>query len=128
MCIFCSQMTMVLHAGFPAVEGVSLLLEDAKDVQEKAILQVMYDEMINTGLLYPALEKTGVFPDYLLQMVKIGEETGTLDDVMNGLTHHYEREDEIEKNIKSAIYISFDYGCYDDSCNCDTFDKSNAGI
>ena len=35
---FCSQMTMVLHAGFPAVEGVSLLLEDAKDVQEKAIL------------------------------------------------------------------------------------------
>ena len=54
---FCSQMTMVLHAGFPAVEGVSLLLEDAKDVQEKAILQVMYDEMINTGLLYPALEK-----------------------------------------------------------------------
>ena len=60
---FCSQMTMVLHAGFPAVEGVSLLLEDAKDVQEKAILQVMYDEMINTGLLYPALEKTSVFPD-----------------------------------------------------------------
>ena len=100
---FCSQMTMVLHAGFPAVEGVSLLLEDAKDVQEKAILQVMYDEMINTGLLYPALEKTGVFPDYLLSMVKIGEETGTLDDVMNGLTHHYEREDEIEKSIKSAL-------------------------
>lgn len=100
---FCSQMTMVLHAGFPAVEGVSLLLEDAKDVQEKAILQVMYDEMINTGLLYPALEKTSVFPDYLLQMVKIGEETGTLDDVMNGLTHHYEREDEIEKSIKSAL-------------------------
>ena len=92
-------------AGFPgrAVEGVSLLLEDAKDVQEKAILQVMYDEMINTGLLYPALEKTSVFPDYLLQMVKIGEETGTLDDVMNGLTHHYEREDEIEKSIKSAL-------------------------
>ena len=63
----------------------------------------MYDEMINTGLLYPALEKTSVFPDYLLQMVKIGEETGTLDDVMNGLTHHYEREDEIEKSIKSAL-------------------------
>ena len=36
-------------------------------------------------------------------MVKIGEETGTLDDVMNGLTHHYEREDEIEKSIKSAL-------------------------
>lgn len=54
---FCSQMTMVLHAGFPAVEGVSLLLEDAKDVQEKAILQVMYDEMINTGLLYPGTGK-----------------------------------------------------------------------
>ena len=32
---FCSQMTMVLHAGFPAVEGVSLLLEDAKDVTGK---------------------------------------------------------------------------------------------
>ena len=112
---FCSQMTMVLHAGFPAVEGVSLLLEDAKDVQEKAILQVMYDEMINTGLLYPALEKTSVFPDYLLQMVKIGEETGTLDDVMNGLTHHYEREDEIEKM------------CIRDSSNVVSTTHSSAG-
>ena len=44
---FCSQMTMVLHAGFPAVEGVSLLLEDAKDKYRTVISGTGKDRCIS---------------------------------------------------------------------------------
>ena len=36
-------------------------------------------------------------------MVQIGEETGTLDEVMSALGEHYEREDSIAKSIRNAV-------------------------
>ena len=36
-------------------------------------------------------------------MVQIGEETGTLDEVMSALSEHYEREDSIAKSIRNAV-------------------------
>lgn len=100
---FCSQMAMVLKSGFSAVEGISLLLADARNPEEEAILNVMYEEILNTGQCYPALKAAGVFPDYLLQMAEIGEETGTLDEVMEALSKHYEREEAISQQVKSAL-------------------------
>ena len=44
----------------------------------------------------------GCSPAYAVQMVKIGEETGTLDEVMQALADHYEREDSISKGIRQA--------------------------
>ena len=36
-------------------------------------------------------------------MVCIGEETGTLDEVMEALQIHYEREDDIARSIRRAV-------------------------
>ena len=46
---------------------------------------------------------SGVFPDYLIHMVTIGEESGTLDTVMESLAEYYEREEAIQSSIKSAV-------------------------
>ena len=100
---FCEQMAMALKSGFTALEGVSLLLADAKNQEEKELLQRMYEEIVDSGQFYPALKVTGVFPAYLLQMVEIGEETGTLDEVMDALSQHYKREADISQEIKSAL-------------------------
>ena len=39
----------------------------------------------------------------MTRMVRIGEETGTLDDVMAALGDHYAREDTIARTIRSAV-------------------------
>lgn len=59
--------------------------------------------MEETGSLYEALTASEVFPPYLCSMVEIGEQSGRLDDVMASLSEHYRREDEMAKNIKSAV-------------------------
>ena len=100
---FCGQMYLILKSGISALEGVSILLEDAQSDAEKEILSVAYEEIMQNGYLAPALEKTGVYPDYLINMVKLGEDTGTLDEVMHALQSHYEREDSISKSIRSAL-------------------------
>lgn len=100
---FCEQMAMILKSGISALEGISILKEDARPGDEEELLGAVYDTMQETGLLYPALEETGVFPDYMLRMVEIGEETGTLDEVIDSLSGHYAREAAIAQSIKSAL-------------------------
>lgn len=100
---FCSQMAMILKSGFSAMEGISLLLADAANEEEKALLAGMYEKILEDGQLYPAVRASGVFPDYMLRMVEIGEETGNLDQVMEALANHYEREEAILREVKSAL-------------------------
>lgn len=100
---FSEQMAMILKSGISSLEGITIMLEDAQNDAERELLNIMNEEMAQSGKLYDSLEKTGAFPDYMLQMVQIGEETGTLDEVMESLSSHYEREEAIAKSIRSAL-------------------------
>lgn len=100
---FCSQMAMILRSGISSMEGLSLMLEEAQDSDEKALLAIMNDTLLTTGSFYEALASSGVFPGYMLQMVQIGEAAGKTDDVMAALAAHYEREASLAQSIKNAL-------------------------
>lgn len=100
---FCGQMALILKSGISATEGVITMLEDSTDVHEKNILQGILDNL-NMGMtLTDSLKETGLFPDYMLAMVKLGEETGTLDETMDSLSSYYEREEEVSRTVRNAI-------------------------
>ena len=100
---FCSQMGMILTSGISSIEGIHLMLEESGDPEEQALLGKVNDKLVETGNFYEALECTKAYPDYMLQMVQIGEDTGKLDEVMKALATHYERESAIARSIRSAI-------------------------
>lgn len=100
---FSSQLSLILRSGISALEGISIMLEDASSEEEKAILNALSENLQETGSLNEALEQTQLFPAYMTRMVRIGEETGTLDDVMAALGDHYAREDTIARTIRSAV-------------------------
>ena len=79
------------------------MLQDARGSDEKELLTVMNDVLTHTGILHEALKKTGAFPGYLLNMVRIGEQTGRLDDVMQSLAEYYEKEASLAQTIKNAV-------------------------
>ena len=100
---FCSQMAMILHSGISPLEGITIMLEDSTSDREKDILRQILDTLQETADFSLSLKETGLFPSYLVHMVQIGEETGTLDEVMSALSEHYEREDSIAKSIRNAV-------------------------
>ncbi len=100
---FCSQMAMVLKAGISAVEGLSIMLDDAKTPEEKALLHTANEKLLQTGSLYEALSATGAFPEYMVSMVRIGEQAGKLDEVMESLSDYYEKEASLAQTVKSAV-------------------------
>ena len=101
---FCSQMAMILHAGISSVEGLAIMKEDLPDGEGRQILDMLYDHMEQTGNLSESMKETKVFPEYVCSMTEIGEQTGRLDEVMDGLALHYERERDLLDTIKSALF------------------------
>jgi type IV pilus assembly protein PilC len=100
---FCQQIAMVVNAGLPTYYGISILRDDAPDEQTRALLDRIYTPMEDGQTLYAALSATGVFPDYMLHMIELGETTGRLEEVLLSLTSYYEREASIRAAIKNAV-------------------------
>lgn len=100
---FCLQVSLLLGAAVPLDEGLIIMSEDAADQDERNML-VYLSEGVEVGEpFYLAMEKTGVFPPYVVRMAKLGQETGTLEELMLSLAEYYEKEHFLLRNIKNAI-------------------------
>lgn len=100
---FSNQMALMLRSGISSLEALELLLEDAANPSEKELLSQMISELEISGQLCTAVESTGLFPTYMIHMIRLGEETGTLDDILQGLAKHYDHEDTISHMIRNAF-------------------------
>ena len=98
-----SQLSLLINAGITPAESVNIMLKDTSDPQGKEILTQILNLCNEGNYFHDALEQTGVFPHYMLHMIKIGEESGNLDDVMQNLTAYYEREENISDSLKNAV-------------------------
>ncbi len=100
---FCRQMALLLKAGIAPADGIDILDEDSQDSSAKKIYDSISQVLHSGEKFHVALSMSEVFPEYLVHMVTIGEESGTLDMVMDSLADYYDREDNIESSIKSAV-------------------------
>lgn len=100
---FCAQIGMLLNSGISVAEGIRIMLEDNDSREGRRLLTTVLEHCELGGAFSDALEKAGVFPRYMVDMVRIGEASGRLDEVMNALQSYYEREDTLRKNIRSAV-------------------------
>lgn len=101
--VFCGQVALIIKAGIPLYDGMETLVESCEEPKAREAFKEISDVVTETGSLYMAVERVGFFPEYMVSMIKIGEETGKLDDVLTSLSSYYEREAKIKKSIKSAV-------------------------
>jgi type IV pilus assembly protein PilC len=79
-------------AGVPLVEALdSVAGATGNIVYETAVLQ-MRDEVATGQRLQRAMENTELFPNMVNQMVAVGEESGSLDDMASKVADFYEEE------------------------------------
>lgn len=86
----------LVHA-LPTVAGV---LENK--VAEDAILKIRERVVRGDGLSSP-IRENDIFPKMLSSMIKIGEESGSLDDILNKTADFY--DDEVEQAIQTATSL-----------------------
>jgi type IV pilus assembly protein PilC len=94
----------MFSAGVPMVEALDSVAGAAgNNVFYQATLKIKTDVATGTSLAV-SLQSAGVFPNMLIQMVSIGEESGSLDTMMSKVADYYEREvDDAVAGISSLM-------------------------
>ena len=101
--VFCGQVALILEAGLPLYDGMETLAGADKASENADIYLSASKGVTETGSLYDALKEDRRWPDYLVEMVGVGEQSGKLDQVMRGLEEYYAREDRIRSSVISAV-------------------------
>lgn len=101
--VLCEQLVLMLQAGIPLSSGLEMLSEEERDAQERQCLRVLYEKTDRGEALFEAMESSGVFPSYAVQMVRLGETTGRLEEVLRALCTFYQRQDRMGKSLRNAL-------------------------
>ena len=100
---FCSEVALMLGAGMALYSGMEALEKTYENDPHAQLYQAISSGVVETGSLHDALEATHAFPQYMVEMCGIGERTGHLEEVMQGLSVYYERESRIRQAVRSAV-------------------------
>jgi type IV pilus assembly protein PilC len=89
---FSRTLSTMFAAGVPLVEAMqSVAGATGNIVYEEATLR-MKDEIATGQRLQRAMENTGLFPNMVVQMIAVGEESGSLDTMSSKVAEFYEAE------------------------------------
>jgi type IV pilus assembly protein PilC len=94
----------LIKSGVPILQALDTVAKTSGNkVVEKAINSAR-DSIREGERMAEPLRKTGVFPAMVVQMIAIGEETGSLDTMLNKIADFYDQEvDAAVKGLTSMI-------------------------
>jgi len=89
---FARTLATMFSAGVPLVEAMESVAGATGNIVYEQATMRMKDE-VATGLrLQRAMENTGLFPNMVVQMIAVGEESGSLDEMASKVADFYELE------------------------------------
>ena len=102
---FARTLATMFTAGVPLVEAmVSVASAAGNGVYKKAILEVRDDISSGTTLQVSLSQNKELFPNMLIQMVGIGEESGALDEMLDKVAEYYEEAvDDAVDNLTAML-------------------------
>lgn len=101
----CSQlartMATLLSAGVPLVEAVDITADVMQNRLFRDAVKEAKEEVIKGVPLSQPLEDSGLFPPMMYHMVRIGEEAGNTEEMLNKLADYY--DEEVEMAVQSLM-------------------------
>jgi len=97
----CRSLAMVLKAGVPVLEGLALAAAVSENAHIERALSGMRSAVERGETVLAAARKAGIFTPIVLQMIMVGEESGTLEEMLEEVGQLYQREVEYELKTMS---------------------------
>jgi MSHA biogenesis protein MshG len=111
MARFARSFAMASRAGVPIVQALSVVAQTTDNAYLGARVEQMRDGVERGESILRTAVAAGVFTPIVLQMIAVGEESGSLDEMMEEIAVMYEREVDYELKTLSAqiepILITF---------------------
>ena len=94
-------MSTLLGAGVPLIEAVDIVSGVLNNVYFKEAMQDAKDEITIGMPLSRPLQESGLFPPMVYQMIRIGEESGNTEEMLDKLADYY--DEEVEMTVQSLM-------------------------
>lgn len=101
--LFCKQVALILKSGIPLRDGLEILYDTYKNSKNADKFDMFVEGIEKNNTFYDSIKSMDLFSAYMVNMVRIGEKTGKLDEVMESLGEYYSIQAKIQKDIRNAI-------------------------
>jgi len=89
---YARTLSTMFSAGVPLVEAMNSVAGAAGNIVFSSAIMRMRDEIATGQQLNVSMRQTGLFPNMVVQMIAIGEESGSVDGMLGKVADIYERE------------------------------------
>lgn len=96
-------MSTLMAAGVPMIEAVEIVANTMTNVWFKEALMAARDQIALGVAFSRPLEDCGLFPPMVYHMVRIGEEAGAVEDMLDKLADYY--DEEVEMAVQSLMAV-----------------------
>ena len=94
-------MSTLLGAGVPLIEAVEIVSGVMNNVYFKEAMEDAKEEITIGMPLSRPLQESGLFPPMVYQMIRIGEESGNTEEMLDKLADYY--DEEVEMSVQSLM-------------------------
>ena len=102
--ILCDQLATILESGMPIVRSIELVANQTEDKRLRSILSDTAEDVAAGYSVADSLEKYGEgLPQTMIETVRAGESTGSLDVVFRRLATHYKKLSQTKGKVVSAL-------------------------
>lgn len=102
--VFSRQLATMVDAGIPLVGALDILAEQMDNKSFGAIITMIHKDVETGSSLSDAMAKhRKVFSTLFVNMVKAGESSGMLDDILDRLSEYLEKTSALQKKLSSAL-------------------------
>lgn len=89
--------------GFPIYYSFDLIEETSISKKYKNSISIIKDCVKKGSSVANAFNKAKIYPDFLVNLIKVGEENGSLGEVLNNLNYYYYKKYKLKKYISSSL-------------------------
>jgi type II secretory pathway component PulF len=106
---FTQQLANLLHAGMPVTIALNSMMHlESKGISSAVSRELKQDVMEGRSLSDAMSKQPHIFTDFYVNMVRAGESSGALEDVLRRMADHLERFAQVQSKFSSAlIYPAF---------------------
>lgn len=89
---FARLLSLVLRAGVTAVDGIQMVGASTNNTYVAQKIKGITELIVRGNTISSAIDKTQLFPPLVIQMIMLGEESGTIEHLLDEVANYYQRE------------------------------------
>lgn len=99
----CRQLGLLLHSGIRLSDSMAMMADEETNSTHKSLYTTIAEQLDDGFYLHAAFDIAGCFPAHVINLLKVGEEVGRLEETLFALAEYYEEREHTARQIKSSL-------------------------